>query len=152
MGVSIRFHSKTLDCGYFGFKKLRDSILNHVPHKKLHEVYDDVQNNLFIFDADEKKKFYEDVNKKINDMEYLANEGSTKEEKIFLNLFCNFFWASDCEAKMKPAHAKAIWHYIENATEDFRFGYSARPDCSTFQQFKQCIKECVEKNKGFYWF
>lgn len=151
MGISIHFPNFTLDCGYFGFKKLRDHILKMVPHKKLHEIYEDVQDHLFMFDAAEKKKYFDDVNKKINDIDYLANEGSSKSEKGYLNRFSSFFWACDCEAKMRASVAKAIWHYIENDTEDFNFGYSGRPNCATFQQFKHGIKECVAANKGFRW-
>ena len=64
MGVSIHFPNFTLDCGYFGFKILRDRILKMVPHKKLHEIYEDTQKHLFMLDADEKKKYFDDVNKK----------------------------------------------------------------------------------------
>ena len=46
MGVSIHFPNFTLDCGYFGFKILRDRILKMVPHKKLHEIYEDTQKHL----------------------------------------------------------------------------------------------------------
>lgn len=151
MGVSIHFPNFTLDCGYFGFKILRDRILKMVPHKKLHEIYEDTQKHLFMLDADEKKKYFDDVNKKINDMDYLAEEGSSKSEKAYLNRFSSFFWACDCEAKMRPSVAKAIWHYIQNAEVDFSFGYSGRPDCATFQQFKQGIKDCVDLEKGFKW-
>lgn len=148
MGVSIRFPSKTLDCGYFGFKRLRDFVIKLVPHENFKKAHEDFENHMFFRDDE----FLAEINKKINDIEYLANEGSSDEEKKHLAYVNNFSWASDCEAKMKPAHAKAIWHYIENATEDFRFGYSGKPDCATFQQFKQCIKECVDENKGFSWF
>lgn len=151
MGVSIHFPNFDLDCGYFGFKMLRDRILKMVPHKKLHEIYEDVQDHLFMFDADEKKKYFDDVNKKINDMDFLANEGSSKSEKGYLNRFSNFFWACDCEAKIRPSVAKAIWHYIQNSEEDFSFGYSGRQDCATFQQFKKGIKDCVDAKKGFRW-
>lgn len=64
MGVSIHFPNFTLDCGYFGFKILRDRILKMVPHQKLHEIYEDTQKHLFMLDADEKKKYFDDVNKK----------------------------------------------------------------------------------------
>jgi hypothetical protein len=151
MGVSIYFPNFTLDCGYFGFKLLRDNILKMVPHKKLQDIYEDVQDHLFMFDAAEKKKYFDDINKKINDMNYLANEGSSKSEKRYLNQFCCFFWACDCEAKMRSSVAKAIWHYIKDAKEDFRFGYDAITDCATFQRFKQGVKDCVDTNKGFRW-
>lgn len=151
MGVSIQFPKFTLDCGYFGFKMLRDNILKMVPHKKLHEIYDDVQNHLFMFDEAKKKKYFDDINKKINDMDYLAEKGSSKSEKGYLNRFSTFFWACDCDAKMRPSVARAIWHYIQHSTKDFQFGYSARPDCATFQQFKQGIKDCVDEGKGFRW-
>ena len=71
-----------------------------------------------------------------------------KKQLAYIN---NFSWASDCDAKMTLNHAKAIWYYIQNVTEDFRFGYQGRPDCATFQQFKQGIKDCVDKGKGFRW-
>lgn len=90
------------------------------------------------FDADENPRL---LNEKI----YL------KSEKGYLNRFSAFFWACDCEAKMRASVARAIWHYIQHATEDFRFGYSGRPDCATFQQFKQGIKDCVDEGKGFRW-
>ena len=151
MGVSIHFPKFTLDCGYFGFKYLCDNILKHVPHKKLHEIYEDVQEHIIFFDETKKKEFFDDVNKKINNMNYLANEGSDNVEKRLLDKFSNFFWASDCEATITNSVAKAIYHYIENANEDFKFGYGARKDCATFQQFKQGIKDCVELNEGFYW-
>lgn len=151
MGVSIHFPKFTLDCGYFGFKMLRDKIVKMVPHERFQKAHEDLDNNMFILDSAKKKKFFDDLNKKINDIEYLANEGSSDKEKKQLAYINNFSWASDCDAKMTPEHAKAIWHYIQNATEDFQFGYSGRSDCATFQQFKQGIKDCVDEGKGFRW-
>lgn len=151
MGVIIKFPKFYLECGYFGFKRLREGCLKNVPHKKLKEMYADLQDNLFLFGED-KKAYFEDFDKKINNIEKMANEGSSKEEKKMLDLFSSFFWASDCEAKMTIRHAKAIWYYIKDDQSEFRFGYEARRDCATFQQFKQGIKDSIDANKGFEWY
>ena len=151
MGVSIHFPKFTLDCGYFGFKALRDKIVKMVPHKRFQDAHEDFDNHMFMIGSAERKKFLEELNKKINDIDYLANEGSREEEKKQLAYINNFSWASDGDAKMSPRHAEAIWHYIQHATEDFKFGYAGRPNCATFQQFKQGIKDCVDAGKGFRW-
>lgn len=151
MGVAIEFPNFTLECGYFGFKKLRDKIVKMVPHERFQKAHEDFENHLFMFDPKEKKEYLDELNKKINDIDYLANEGSSDEEKKQLAYINNFSWASDCNAKMSPGHAKAIWHYIQNAEVDFSFGYSGRPNCAMFQQFKQGIKDCVDLKKGFEW-
>lgn len=152
MGVTIRFPKSDLDCGYTGFKILRERLLNLVPHERLKEIYDDVQDHCFCFNASEKKKFFDEIDKKINDIDFLANKGSSQSEKNYLARFNFFFWSCDCGAKMRPSIATAIWHYIKDAEIDFQFGYSGRSDCATFQQFKQGIKDCVESKKGFEWF
>ena len=70
MGVSIHFPNFTLDCGYFGFKMLRDKIVKMVPHERFQEAHEDLDNNMFILDSAERKKFFDDLNKKINDKFY----------------------------------------------------------------------------------
>jgi hypothetical protein len=151
MGVNIKFPKFTLDCGYFGFMRLRGEILKNVPHQKLKDLYDDRLHHMIFIDKEREKKYFAEFDKKINDINYIATEGSTEEEKKMLSLFSDFFWAPDCGSKMKLKHVKAIWHYIKDCNDDFPFGYSGRKDCAHFQQFKQGIKDCLDNKKGFSW-
>ena len=148
MDVSINFPNFTLDCGYFGFKILRDKMCKYVKHKGFRFCIEEFDKHLFTREPD----FFQTLNKRINDIDFLADEGSSDEEKNYLKYFNNFAWASDCNAEMTPKHAKAIWHYIQNVDDDFAFGYEGRKDCATFQQFKQGIKDCVDENEGFDWY
>lgn len=148
MSVSIKFPNFTLDCGYFGFKQLRDEMCKHVKHKGFRFCVDEFNNRVFNLKPD----FLETLNKRINDIDFLADEGSSADEKRYLKYFNNFIWASDCSANMTPNHAKSIWHYIKDAEEDFKFGYEGKKDCATFQQFKQGIKDCVDNDEGFEWY
>lgn len=148
MGVTISFPETDLDCGYFGFKRLRDQMSKFVKHKGFRFCIEEFEHHMFTQEPD----FIQTLNKRINDIDFLADEGSSDEEKNFLKYFNNFIWASDCGAKMTPNHAKAIWHYIQNVDDDFSFGYEGKKDCATFQQFKQGIKDCIEANKGFEWY
>lgn len=154
MSITIKFPNQEIDCGYIHFKFLRDSIAKKIPHKGFQEVLklrdDNLVKYMFCFSEEkkkQKKEFYDDLNKKINDIDYLANADATEEEKKYLDLFQEFFWASDCGAKMSASVAKAIWHYIEDMDDDFELNR----DGETFQDFKSGIEECVYTNKGFEW-
>ncbi|OWV05303.1 MULTISPECIES: hypothetical protein [unclassified Fibrobacter] len=149
MGITIKSKNFSLDCGYFGFKRLRDFVASKRPHENFRKCVEEFNENILSFMRP--AGWMESFNKKINDLEFLANKGSTKEEIETLDWFGNFEWASDCDAEMKYETAKAIWEYIKDVSEDFVFGYSARPDAATFQQFKSLIDDCVKNKTGFKW-
>lgn len=150
MGITIKSKNFSLDCGYFGFNRLRDFVASKCPHENLRKCVEEF--NEHILTIMRPAGWTESFNKKINDNEFLANKGSTNEEIETLEWFGFFVWASDCDAEMKFKTAKAIWEYIKDVSEDFVFGYSARPDAATFQQFKLLIDDCVKNKTGFKWY
>lgn len=150
MGITIKSKNFSLDCGYFGFKKLRDFVASKCPHENFRKCVEEFNENILSFMRP--AGWMESFNKKINDLEFLANKGSKKKEIETLEWFGPFVWSSDCDAKMRYKTVKSIWEYIKDVSEDFVFGYSARPDAATFQQFKLLIDDCVKNKTGFKWY
>lgn len=150
MGITIKSKNFSLDCGYIGFKQLRDFVASKCPHENFRKCVEEFNENILSFMRPD--GWMESFNKKINDHEFLANKGSTKEKIETLEWFGAFVWESDCGAEMKYETAKSIWEYIKDVSEDFVFGYPARPDAATFQQFKSLIDDCVKNKTGFEWY
>lgn len=85
MGITIKSKNFSLDCGYFGFNRLRDFVASKCPHENLRKCVEEF--NEHILTIMRPAGWTESFNKKINDNEFLANKGSTNEEIETLEWF-----------------------------------------------------------------
>lgn len=77
MGITIKSKNFSLDCGYFGFKRLRDFVASKCPHENFRKCVEEFNEHILPFMRP--AGWMESFNKKINDLEFLANKSSSKE-------------------------------------------------------------------------
>lgn len=89
------------------------------------------------------KEDFEKYNKRIQDLSVKLGD---EYDCIF-----EFLYASDCNGKISYKTSKEIWKYIKDYDDNVRYGYSGRPDCAMFKDFKEIIKSSMEKRCIVEW-
>lgn len=135
MGVTLRNKYSSIDLGYGGFARLRETIA---------KLY-----------SEEFATLYKDwTSRKIDD-----KEGNEKLEMFFVNgifkekdeVILDFLFASDCSGKMDLTGCRRLLNLIKDYDDDILYGYSGRPDCAKFKDFKELVESSVKMRTILRW-
>jgi len=90
------------------------------------------------------------------DLEAFFNEYDTKTEEFIANGCVNiqvadFLYQSDCEGCIRYSACKTLLKVIGDYDDNILYGYSGRPDCAKFADFKRLLQECVENKCDLVW-
>lgn len=142
MGLTIKSKNKSIDMGYFGFKRMRDSIAELLP-EDLKEHHKKCEQSQFIFNDDKRKQFFKEYN--------AITEKLDKKYDYKYNSILHFLYACDCEAEMSLDVCKELYEFIKDYDDDIKYGYSGREDCVMFKDFKDIVKDCINNECAMEW-
>lgn len=142
MGVTISSENKSIDMGYFGFDRLRTSVCNLLPQDIL-EHYHELDKGMFL-SGEERKEFFNEYNRKIEEID--------KKYEYKYNKILSFLYSPDCDAKIKVDICEDLYELIKDYDDDVAYGYSGRPDCAKFKDFKELVKDCVDSKCCMEWY
>lgn len=142
MGVTISSKNKSIDLGCGGFLRLRTKIAE-LAGADIGEHYKKL-NKAPIFDEEERQKFFDKYDKKILEIDE-KYKGEMTDILIFL-------YASDCKAEIPVEMCKKIYEIIKDYDDDILYGYCGRPDCATFKDFKELVKDCIDNECIMEWY
>lgn len=143
MGVTINSKSKSIDLGYGGFSLLRTKI-SELTNTQIAEHYKELEKGSFLFDEDKRKEFFK---------KYDAETKRLDEKYDYkYNSILHFLYACDCEATMDADVCKDLYEVIKDYDDDIAYGYVGRSDCTTFEDFKELVKDCVDNNCSIEWY
>ena len=137
MGVSIscKKTGKSIDMGYGGFFNLR---------KKIAELaggpFAEHYASLKTFGDEE---YFEAFDRKTSEIL------EKKQADIKIVDFC---LQSDCDGKIHYGACKNILKAIGDYDDDIAYGYSGRPDCAMFKDFKEILEDCVKNKCDMLWY
>ena len=143
MGVTISSVNKSIDLGYFGFRRLRVKVAELV-NEEIAEHYKELENSTFIFGENERQKFFKKYDAKTKQLD--------EKYDYKYNAILYFLYSSDCEATIDVNVCKELYEIIKDYQDDTQYGYIGRKDCATFNDFKEIIKDCIENNEPLEWF
>lgn len=141
MGVTISSKNHSIDMGYFGFNSLRTKVAE-LTAPDICEHYKGLTLAPMLGEA--RKSYFDAYNKKTNEL----NE---KYDGKYLYVL-HFLYASDCGAEMPPDVCEKIYEVIKDYDDDILYGYSGRPDCAKFKDFKEIVKNCIDNNCSMEWY
>lgn len=142
MGITINSVNKSIDLGYFGFRRLRVKIAE-LTETDIADHYKELESATFIFSEKEKKEYFEKYDAKIVELD-------EKYEYKYGHIL-NFLYSSDCEATIPVETCKALYELIKDYDDDIIYGYAGRKDCAKFKDFKELVKDCIENNEDLEW-
>lgn len=142
MGVTIESKNYSLDFGYGGFFNIRKKVAE-LTSPDVGEHYKKLENSVFLF-GKRMDSFFEEYNKKITE---ISEKHNGKFDEIL-----HFLYSSDCGAKMPYQVCEKIYAVIKDYDDNICYGYSGRPDCAMFKDFKNLVKDCVDNKCDMGWF
>jgi DNA-binding ferritin-like protein (Dps family) len=143
MGLTISSKNNSIDLGYVGFNRLRTKI-SELINDEIAEHYKECDKSTFIFNEDEKKKFFKKYNAKTTRLD--------KKYGYKYNSILHFLYACDCGATMETNVCKKIYEIIKDYDDNFLYGYAGRKDCAMFKDFKEVVKDCIDNNCDMEWY
>lgn len=126
MGVTIHSKNRSIDMGYGGFFRLRQTVAR-LANPELGKCYEQL---MTISD--------EEINKCID-----KNRISTD--------ICSFLFQPDCEGKLKVTECQRIFELIKDYNDNFVYGYAGLPDAASFADFKAAVKDGIDSHSGIRW-
>ena len=142
MGITIWSKNREADCGYGGFRNLRQTVAD-LTSPEIGAFYRKLD------DAPpfglERTKFFKQYDK---DLQALANKLQKEPKKLRI---LDFLYQSDCEGKAGRLTCRAIWEVIKDYDDNYCYGYAGRPDCMMWSDFKKIIQDCVETKTPLHW-
>ena len=142
MGVTIESKNHAIDMGYGGFICLRTKVAE-LTAPDIFEHYKKSMDGMRLYDADERKAFYESYDAKIEELDKKYN-GKMSD-------VLDFLYESDCDAEMDADHCRSIYEVIKDYDDDILYGYAGRKDCAKFADFKKIFKDGIDSGDGFSW-
>lgn len=142
MGVTIESKNHAIDMGYGGFMCLRTKVAE-LAAPDIFEHYKKSIDGMRLYDADERKAFYESYDAKIEELDKKYN-GKMSD-------VLDFLYESDCDAEMDADHCRSIYEVIKDYDDDILYGYAGRKDCAKFADFKKIVKDGIDSGDGFSW-
>ena len=141
MGITIESKNKEIDLGYGGFMNLRTKVAE-LAGEDIEEHYRNLH-KAPIFGEDKRKEFFKEYDKKIAELDEKYNGE--------MNCILHFLYASDCEAEMSVEVCQKIYDIIKDYDDEYIYGYSGRPDCAMFKDFKEIVKDCIDSDCSMKW-
>lgn len=140
MGLTLESKNCSLDFVYGGFNNIRTKVAE-LAANDIGEHY------RHLFDApffeEQRKPFFEEYNKKIAEI--------SKAHNGEMDGILDFIYAPDCDGEMSVEVCKQIYEVIKDYDDDICYGYSGRPDCAMFKDFKELVKDCIDSNCSMEW-
>ena len=143
MGVTIKSKSRSIDLGGGGFRRLRTKVAE-LAAPDIFEHYKKSMDGMRLYDADERKAFYESYNAKIAELD--------KKYEGKMSDILDFLYESDCDGIMDVPHCRSIYKVIKDYDDDILYNYADRKDCAKFADFKAIVKDGIDSSDGFTWF
>ncbi|PWL51806.1 MAG: hypothetical protein DBY38_12740 [Clostridium cadaveris] len=143
MGVTIRSKNKSIDLGYFGFRRLRIKVAE-LTNFEIEEHYRYLEQGTYIFNEKAREIFFKKYDSKIMELD--------KKYNYKYSSILNFLYSSDCEAVIEVDNCKDIYEIIKDYDDDVCYGYCGREDCAMFKDFKELVKDCVDNNEPMEWY
>ena len=142
MGITIQSKNREGDCGYGGFKSLRQKVADLTSPEigTFYRKLDDAP--LF---GPERIEFFEKYDK---DLLFLNNKLRKEPKKLRI---LDFLYQSDGEGKAGVWTCRAIYEVIKDYDDDYCYGYAGRPDCMMWSDFKQMVQDCIETKTPLRW-
>lgn len=140
MGVTIESKNFSIDLGYGGFGNLRKRVAE-LTGKEIGEHYAYLDKGCLLY-GEERTKFFTEYDKKTNKL---------MESLKIPHQILSFLYASDCNSKTTLSTCRKIYKVIENYDDNILYGYSGRPDCAMFKDFKRIVKDCIDNKRGMRW-
>lgn len=141
MGITLESKNKSIDLGYVGFMNLRAKVAE-LAAEDIGEHYRKLT-TAPMFGEEKRKKFFEDYNKKTNELDEKYNGE--------MNCILHFLYASDCEAEMELDVCEKLYEVIKDYDDDIAYGYYGRSDCAMFKDFKEIVKDCIDNQCSMKW-
>ncbi len=140
MGLTIGNCHHSVDMGSGGFNRLRTKVA-YLHSEELGKFYEELEKGFTLY-GNSRKQFFEDYNKRLQFID---------EELNVSHYILDFLYTSDIEGKMSVKHCRRIYNVIKDYDDNIAYGYTGRPDCAMFKDFKNIIKECRDKQIVLYW-
>lgn len=140
MGLTLESKNCSLDFGYGGFYSIRTKVAE-LAAKDIGEHYKNLRFAPFF--VEKRKLFFEEYNEKINE---ISNSHNGKMDGIL-----DFLYAPDCYGEVPAEVCKEIYEVIKDYDDDICYGYSGRPDCAMFKDFKELVKDCIDTDCVMEW-
>lgn len=141
MGITIISKNKSIDLGCGGLYNLRMKVAE-LTENDICDHYKKLDDSFRIFDSGKRQEFFEEYNKKIQELDDKYN-GKYSE-------ILNFLYESDCGAYLDTNHCQKIYEVIKDYDDEILYGYCGRKDCAMFKDFKEVILDGAN-NDGIEW-
>ena len=125
--------------GYFGFNNLRNRVAK-LAGEPFASHYDSLNHAPFLGEA--RKEYFEKFDQRT------AELLETKQVSIKIVYFC---LQPDAGGSIRYGACKEILKIIGDYDDDILYGYSGRPDCAMFKDFKAILQECVDHKCDLVW-
>lgn len=142
MGITIESKNCSIDMGYGGFNNLRTKVAK-LAADDIGEHYNKLNDSVSIFGEEARKKFFDEYNKKIAELD--------KKYNYEMSEVLDFLYASDCDAEMSVDVCKKLYEVIKDYDDNVLYGYVGRADCAMFKDFKELVKDCIDNNCSMTW-
>ena len=143
MGVTIKCQKtkRDIDMGYFSFADLRRQIA-YCESKELGDLYNeamDMSKRIMIPDP---SNYWDEYDRRLDQ---LIKSGGISVKVV------DFLYQSDCEGKINRRQCKKILERIKDLPDEQKIGYKGREDCATMGDFKDILRDCVNKKCEMEW-
>ena len=140
MGLTIRARykpKKTIDLGYDGFARLRLQVAALAG-----DPWDSHYRKLFEPAPMRDSKALEAFDKETDNL---------LNRKVVPRSLVDFCTQPDTNGIVHYGACRQLLGIIGNYTDDVDYGYPGRPDCATFQDFKDILEDCVDRHCDLIW-
>lgn len=139
MGVTIQSDNYAIDLGYGGFNRLRTKVAELAG---IYEHYKKLDTAMSLTGA-EQKKFFE---------EYDQKTAEIQKERNISDGVMEFLYKPDCNGSVSFEACRQILDVIKDYDDNILYGYTGRPDCAKFKDFKNIVEDCIKKQCCMEWF
>lgn len=138
MGITLTNRNHSIDLGYAGFNKLRNTIASCLD-SEFAELYKELDKSHHYkekgFSSEE--EFFADHDRKVLNL--------CKKKQLDAEVV-NFLYRSDADdTSVSAKTCRHIWKYIKDYDDNIIYGYAARIDRAMFKDFKKIVEECTKK-------
>ena len=141
MGVNLSSKNNSIDIGYFGFARLRDTIANLCP-KEITDYFLYFRNNWrnILADEDALDKYNAGILR-------LHDKYGDKYGEVL-----DFLYMSDCDGEMTCDSAKQLLEVIGDYDNDEIYGYIAHGEHAVrLRHFKELLHDAVDTKTNWKW-
>ncbi len=141
MGLTIKCRKteRSIDRGYFGFKRLRDKIAE-LYGGAWWEHYQGIDQAPLLGEA--RKRYFEAFDRRT------AALVRTKRVSVKIVDFC---LQPDAGGKIHYGACKELLKVIGDYDDDILYGYAGRKDCARFRDFKAILQDCADRKSDLIW-